>query len=36
MDPPETWYRWFKFGTTIVLIGIIIYAVTMAFITAPN
>lgn len=32
----ETWYTWFKLGVKIFFVGIIIYVVTMAFITAPN
>uniref|UniRef100_A0A6C0CFT8 Uncharacterized protein n=1 Tax=viral metagenome TaxID=1070528 RepID=A0A6C0CFT8_9ZZZZ len=32
----ETWFKWFKFGAAIAGVVLIIYVVTMAFITAPN
>jgi len=31
-----TWYKWFKFGAAVAAIGLIIYVVIMAFITAPK
>jgi hypothetical protein len=32
----EAWYKWFKFATRVFFVGVIIYAVTMAIITAPK
>jgi hypothetical protein len=32
----ETWYKWFKLAIRVFFVGIIIYAVTIAIITAPK
>jgi hypothetical protein len=34
MDAP--WVQWFMLGAKVFFVGLIIYAVTMAFITAPK
>jgi len=32
----ENWVKWFMVGVKVFFVGLIIYAVTMAFITAPK
>jgi hypothetical protein len=36
MQDEPAWYSWFKLGAKIAAVALIIYAVTMAFITAPK
>jgi hypothetical protein len=34
MEPTETWFKWAKIGAIVFAIGLLIYVVTMVFITA--
>jgi hypothetical protein len=36
MEDEPVWYSWFKFGAKIAAVALIIYVVTMAFITVPK